>query len=414
MFVGGHAEEAAGALRRSVGLNAKSLQAHLLLATALDQLGRGKEAAGEWRAALGIDPTSALALDGVAKSLLAANDFAGVIQLLETAPPDENLALDLGIAYDRAGKLNQAAAELAKAGEAFPASTKLANALALVYLRQLRHRDAAALMEKQYALHPDDLETQVDYLRVLVISEDREKAFPLGKIVLARLPHDFTALYLNGQLERETGDYAAAKAHLEEAVRLDPDHANCRYNLGVALARLNEPAAAKAEFEKAIALGWSGPEIHYELANAARALGDGETAKAQMLAYQRETRAKEQRDLAVNKMGQGDEAMRAGDFAGAEAQYRLAAGADAELAPAWIGLAVALGKEGKLLEAKEAVGQALRVDPGNARARAMAQSLGLRAEDGLGSGKGSSKGSSKGSGKGSGGSSGGSSEREQP
>ena len=156
LYAAGQAEPAADALQQSIQLNPASLQAHLLLATVLDQLHRGPEAEAQWRAALAIDPSSALALDGLAKSLLASHQYAAVVQLLRPAARDENLALDLAIAYDHTGKLDEATATLSQALAAAPSSLPLANALALAYIKQDRHQDAASLLEKQYALHPDD------------------------------------------------------------------------------------------------------------------------------------------------------------------------------------------------------------------------------------------------------------------
>lgn len=375
LYAAGQSEQAAEALQQSAELNPGSLQTRLLLATVLDQLHRGDQAATEWRAALDLDPNSNLALDGVARSLLAKNENSAVIQMLGSRPLDENLALDLAIAYDHSRRIDEATATLVHAHNADPSSTKLANALALVYLKQERRQDAAALMEKQYALHPNDLETQVDYFRVLVINEEREKASALGKTLLARLPHDFDVLYLNGELEREAGDYAGAKKHLEEAVQLNPSHANCRYNLGVALARLGEPAEAKDQLEKAISLGWTGPEIHYELANVYRALADPDMAQQQMKLYQQETRAREERTLAISKAAQADQDMLSGNLAAAESQYRLAVEANPNLTPAWIGLAATLAKQSRLPEAKEALGHALQLEPENPRALALARDL---------------------------------------
>lgn len=139
LYAAGHPDEALSALQTPVQLNPGSLQAHSLLATVYQQLHRSREATAEWRAALEIDPISSLALEGVAKSLLASNDYAAVIQLLHSAPPDENVALDLAIAYDRAGNLDLAGETLKKAQESAPGSLQLANALDLVDLRQDHH-----------------------------------------------------------------------------------------------------------------------------------------------------------------------------------------------------------------------------------------------------------------------------------
>jgi tetratricopeptide (TPR) repeat protein len=363
LYAAGQTEPAADALQQSIQLNPTSLQAHLLLATVLDQLHRGQEAEAQWRAALDIDPSSALALDGLAKFLLASHQYPAVVQLLHPAARDENLALDLAIAYDHTGKLDEATATLTQALAAAPSSLPLANALALAYIKQDRHQDAARLLEKQYALHPDDAETQLDYFRVLVVNEEREKALPLGKTLLAKLPHDFNVLYLNGVLEREGGDYAAARDHLEEAVQLNPNHPDCRYNLGVVLARLNQPAEARDQFEKALALGWIGPEIHYELANVYRALGDTDLAAQQMNLYQQENHAREQRTVAASKAAQADQEMRSDDLKLATLHYREASEATPRNLLLSYKLALALDATGNTSEERTVLEKAAAIDP---------------------------------------------------
>ena len=346
----------------------------------------------------------------MAKSLLASRDYAAVIKLVRSTTHDENLALDLALAYERTGRLDEASAILRHALSQTPSSLPLANTLALIDLKAERHDEATALLAKQYALRPNDLETQIDYFRVLVVNDQRDKALPLGKALLTRAPHDFNVLYLNGVLEREDGDYASAKGHLEAALQLNPSHADCLYNLGVALARLHQPDEARIRLEKAISLGWNSPEIHYELANVDRALGDTEKATQQMALYQQETRAKEQRTVAFSKAAQGDEEMRSGelksavlnyreasdavpanplfayklaialdasgDQAQAEQQFRRAVQMDPNFTAAWIGLASTLAKESKMPEAKDAINTALRLDPDNAQAQTISKQLG--------------------------------------
>jgi len=443
LFFDGKPEPAVSALQESARLNPNGLQTRLLLATALEQLHRRQEAAAQWQAALDIDPTSAQALDGLAKSYLASGNFPGVVQLLRPATRDENLAIDLALAYQRMAKLDEAKATLTAALDASPSSLHVANTLALIYLSQDQHEMATSLLEKQLALHPDDLEAQIDYFRVLAVNDQQETGAPLGKKLLTLAPHNFDVLYLNGLLEREAGNYASAKGHLEEAVQLDPNHADCRYNFGVALARLHQPAEAREQFEKAIQLGWNSPEIHYDLANVYKALGETDLAASQMKLYQQATQAKEQRTIARSKAAQADQQMQSGDrktaiqnyrdaceawpgnalFAyklamaldadgnlaeertvleriiqnipgyapaqqqlgvlearsgnqpAAEQHYRIAVKADPSLTTAWIGLASTLAAESKVPEAQDALKTALRLDPENTQAQALAQQI---------------------------------------
>ena len=67
-------------------------------------------------------------------------------------------------------------------------------------------------------------------------------------------------------------------------------------------------------------------------------------------------------------------AARSGDQAAAEQQFRSAVRADPSMTTAWIGLASTLAAESKISEAKDAVNTALRLDPENAQAQALASS----------------------------------------
>ncbi len=369
LFFSGQPEPAVSALQESAQLNPNELQTHLLLATALEELHRRPEAAAQWQAALDIDPTSAQALDGLAKSYLASGNFPAVVQLLRPATRDENLAIDLALAYQRMGKLDEAKATLTTALDASPSSLHLANTLALIYLSQDQHEIATTLLAKQLTLHPDDLEAQIDYFRVLAVNDQQETAAPLGKKLLARAPHNFDVLYLNGLLERESGDYAAAKIHLEEAVQLDPNHADCRYNFGVALARLHQPAEAREQFEKAIQLGWNSPEIHYDLGNVYRALGETDLAASQMKLYQQASRDKEQRTLARSKAAQADQQMQSGDRKAAIQNYRDALDAWPTNALYAYKLALALDADGNLVEERTVLERIIQNVPTYAPAR---------------------------------------------
>ncbi|MGB6829996.1 MAG: tetratricopeptide repeat protein, partial [Terracidiphilus sp.] len=108
LYAAGRFEEAVAPLKKAVGLNPEELQAHLMLGAVLARLGHNQEAASVWSAALKIDPHSKAALDGQAKSLIAAGDYASVIRNLRSVARDDNLTLDLAFAYRNTGMLDEA------------------------------------------------------------------------------------------------------------------------------------------------------------------------------------------------------------------------------------------------------------------------------------------------------------------
>ena len=86
-------------------------------------------AAQAFQAALKIDSASKKALDGLAKGLIAAGDYGTVIRHLRTVPLDENLTLDLAIAYRMADMFDDAEKVLTEGLKSYPNSDGLTGAL---------------------------------------------------------------------------------------------------------------------------------------------------------------------------------------------------------------------------------------------------------------------------------------------
>ena len=62
-------------------------------------------------------------------------------------------------------------------------------------------------------------------------------------------------LFKRGTAQIETGDYSAAVADFDEAIRLRPEYGEAFHNRGVAKWRMGRLAGALADFDESIALG---------------------------------------------------------------------------------------------------------------------------------------------------------------
>jgi tetratricopeptide (TPR) repeat protein len=381
LYSEGHPEEAVPPLQQSTQLAPTLLKAHLLLAGAYELLNDRQNAATEWEAALKLDPKSPLALHGLSKSLIAAGDYSAVVDHLKSVPRDEDLDLDLALAYGRMGMNDQAGATLEAALRQKPTSVRLTTALVTVRVQQTRYQDASILAEKIARLHPGDLDAQVLYLRVLVLNGDTAIARPLARKLLVVSPHNFDALYLSGILERQAGEYAIARTHLEEAVTIDPNYNNAHYNLGAVLAKLQDPKGAREEFEKAISLGATEPEVRFDLAGVLRTLGETQLAQEQLKLYQQEVKDKANRTLAAGKEAQAQQAMTAGDAQKAAGLYREAF--DAMPGNAMLGyqLALAQDKAGDIAGERTTLEQVVSLDPSMALAQSQLGYVDSRAGD---------------------------------
>lgn len=359
----GDFSDAVKPLQQSIALKPEVLKPHLLLASALEELDRSAEARAEWMAALKIDPSSEMALDGASKNLLAAGQSEAVIALLGPQPKSENLILDLAMAYQRTEAMDQATEVIRKGLEANPSSHALTRALIATLVLQQHYQEAAKLAKKLVQESPNDLDAQILYLQVLVENDDEELAQPLAHRLLLAAPHRFGVLYLNGVLENRAGNYAAGRDFLEKAVKLNPDHYNCHYNLGIALSNLNDAQGAREQFEKALALGAQEPAVRFEYAKVLRTLGETTLAAEQLKLYQQEQKAKADRTLAASKMAQADDELAGGKPKEAAALYRDALAVLPGNALLSYKLSVALDRVGDIAGEREALEKALQIDP---------------------------------------------------
>lgn len=369
LYTAGKVQESVVPLQHSIELDPRNEKAHLLLASALSGLGQGNEAFAEWQAALRINSNSGMALDGIAKTLLAAGDNETVIAQLASMQLDENLTLDLAIAYGRAGQLDKAADTLIQGLKTYPNSTAITSSLVSVYVKQVRLEEADKVAEQLVRRNPRDIEAQRVYLQVLVLNAQNQTAAPLARKLLAQAPHDSDFLYLNGVLERTAGDFAAARKHLEEAARLDPERYSIRFNLGCTLERLQDNAGAKVQLQRAIELDPTESESHFELAKVLRKLGETNAAQQQLLLYQKQVTEKSNRAIAAQKATEAAEALREGDKLKAAALYREAIAVLPDNAGLPYQLALVLADLNDTKGERTALEQAVSVDPSLALAQ---------------------------------------------
>ena len=363
LFPTGDIDGATAALKESIRLDANAAQPRLLLANILHQQGRRADAEAQWRAVLQIDAESKPALDGLANSLMDNGDARIAIHLLQPVKRDEDLTIDLARAYGLAGLLDQAAATLQAALSAAPSSFGLTNALTTVFVQQHRYQDAAALMQKYTQQHPDDVDAEIAYLSALVLNSDWTTARPLGQALLVNRADDFNVLYLNGIIEREGGDYATARGHLLEAVRLQPENYSARFNLGTTLAHLNDAAGAKEQLQKALSLDASQSQAHFQLAAVLRTLGDTAGSQEQLRIYKQLSNESTARSQSDTKARMAAEKLGAGDAKQAAALYKEAVDATPDNAMLQYQMSIAMNQSGDATGERAALEAAVKIDP---------------------------------------------------
>lgn len=368
-YSAGQDPEAVATLEQAIRLDPAAMPPHLLLGATLARLGRNRDAIQQWHAALKIDPASKAAHNGLAKCLIATGDFDAAIRSLSSVPRDENLTLDLAIAYRKAGMYDEAAQTLSDGLHSMPGSDALTAALVSLDVDESHFEAASLLAEKIARSKPNDLEAQRIYLRTLVITGSNDVAAPLGRKLLAMAPHDADLLNLTGLIEQKTGDLESARKHLEEAVAISPNDYNPRVNLGIVLTDLNDAKGARKQFERAIDLGTDEPQVHFELAKVLRTLGDTQGAQHQLAIYQKRLKEESDEAEAVSKATEAAVALKSGNDHKAADLYRAACAAQPKNAILAYRLAMVLANEGDLDGERAALQRAVQANPGFAQAQ---------------------------------------------
>jgi tetratricopeptide (TPR) repeat protein len=278
LYYSGNTGDAIASLQEAEKLGFRGIELHIILASLFEGSHSIKEAKEEWNAVLALDPESTTALDALSGDLFWEDDFNGIVALLENprllGQRTEQQSLRLGLAYAGTARLEEAARTLREGLNTLPDSLALANELANILVQLHRQDEAAAVLEVALAQHPQDPDTAIHYLGTLMAAQP-EKAQEAASKLLLSFPQNAKLLYLNGVLDMKGGNLRQARAHLEQALALQPDEALSHEALGVVLAQLNEMTGAKEHLERAIALGDNSPEVNENLARVLQALGAG-------------------------------------------------------------------------------------------------------------------------------------------
>jgi tetratricopeptide (TPR) repeat protein len=366
LYSAGHDEPAVAPLSRAKQLDPTDIRPHVVLAEVLHRMKKTSDAEAEWRAALAIDPDSEPALNGLSQDLIDQKDYTAVIALLDkpassrVRSPEQSL--NLGIAYGATAQLDAAEKALRDGLNNDPGSLPVADELSMVLMLRGRDEEAFRVLDLALEKHPDDQNTKILYLRIMVFNQSG-KALEFAHKLLASNPDQWEVLYLNAVLESQEADSSAARIHLERSITLNPDYPDSHAQLGKILAQVGALPAAKEHLEKAIALGNTEPETRYALAMVFKRLGDGARAQEMLLSYQQLNKAREDKVQAAGKAEEADQAMAAGNAAQAASLYRDALVSDPDEPLLYYKLSRTLDKIEDVAGEKAALQQAIQLNP---------------------------------------------------
>jgi len=151
LYLSGDTREAIPSLQESERLGYRDSKLHVILATALDSTRDLASAEPEWRKALDFDPDNTTALDALSGDLLSDGDPKAVIDLLDTprlkAWRSAQQAMNLGTAYSKSNKPDEALRVLEDGLNTNPDSYDLAEQLAGVLTQQGRNDEASMVLK---------------------------------------------------------------------------------------------------------------------------------------------------------------------------------------------------------------------------------------------------------------------------
>jgi len=238
MLAAGDAAGAIGPLERARTLMSNDSITQTELARAYRRIGQDDRAAEAMQAAAGLspihnfdDPVQALVYDEAIDSnscnvrsqrMIAAGNFAGAIEqlkiVLEVAPSDPQVHLNIGWAYMASRRINEAITHLTEAVRLQDDLVRARLMLGFLLLRTGQLEDARAQYGRAVEIAPEDTGAHAGLAMVLT----------------------------------QLGDIDAALNECEEAARLDPESADVQIVWGMALERRGELAAAADHYAAAL------------------------------------------------------------------------------------------------------------------------------------------------------------------
>jgi Flp pilus assembly protein TadD len=268
---------------------------------------------------------------------------------------------------------------------------------------------APELADKLIASYPANWE--VSYLKGVLEMRDGNftsaREFMERSIALnSKYDHSHADL---GSVLASLGDLAGAKTNLMQAIDLGDAEPEVHYNLARVLMRLGNNAQAKEQLEsyqKLKGTESSKAQAAGKAEEGDQAMTEGQPAKAvglyreaiqsdsdEAVLYYKLSRALDkindltdeknalERAIALNQNfpeaqnQMGFLAVHANDLAGGESHFRAAVQASPSYVVGWINLAATLMSEQRWVDARQALDQALQIDPANAQARQLSQDL---------------------------------------
>ena len=369
----GQPKRAAEILEALLAEKPDSAEVHFCRAMNYGSLDSFDAAVREYREGLRLKPHDSAGLMGLAKALLKLTKTSDATPCLEEyvrlKPNDAEGFYVLGCAWRDAGRPEEAAKAFSQAAQLSPEDYDIRYHLGKMLWQTGQLEAALSNFEAAKRLKPEEVEVRSSLARILWSlgrkEEAREETASVERLSQRQHQRDQSSYSLaRGNLLLDQGDLNGAAELFREALKFDPESARARNNLGLALARLNDPQDARRELEKAIALD-------PKLALAYNALGtiymQAEQISEAEAAFQKAIRVDPQ--YAEAKSNLGALYAKLGRNAEAVALFKEAVEDSPQYPQSYLNWGLVLASQGNLSRAKEMFEKALQLSPNLAEAR---------------------------------------------
>jgi Flp pilus assembly protein TadD len=379
---------ARGQFAEAIRLKPGFAAAHLHLGIALEATGQ-PSALAELAQAHELAPQNEQITSELAKALAREGQDDQAIPLLqralEAAPKSAVLNYQLGVAYQNSGKIEEAIAAFRKAAAADPRNSGALNNLGLALCQAQRAKDAVPVLQKAVALSPKNLAARQNLAAAYVNLGQYDDAIATLRTALKLAPNDPRLHYDLGVAYKMQDDSANAIPELKAAEKLDPAGPEAPYALGTLYSQTGHLQQAAEELNASLKLrpengeGWSTlgsvynslgkyPEAESALREAIKRLPDQAdphlTLATVLAAEGQQTEAAAERKIAADLMrahmnlqraqvatNAGQSLLKSGNIPEAIVQFKDALSYDPKYVEAHLGLALALERQGNVMDA---------------------------------------------------------------
>ncbi|WP_263359222.1 tetratricopeptide repeat protein [Acidicapsa ligni] len=352
------AENKAGSLdelAKAYQLAPTSSMIALQFGTSLAKADQDEQALPVLKHAMELNPASVEVGYQLALVLQRTGQLDEAIALLRKAasvsPQNIEIQINLGMALCQAQKAKDAVPILQRAVESAPESPTAHQDLAVAYIQLNQIDDAITQLRLALKLLPDAPQLHYNLGLALKMQDDAVGAIPELEKAQSLNPNAPEPAYILGVLYMQVGRYLDAARELNLSLKLRPENGDGWATLGSVYNKLDQLPEAASALAEAIRQLPQQPDPHLTLAavlvkqnNATEAVQERKKAADLMRTSMNHQRA----EVATNS---ANAQLKSGHVDEAIAQLREAISYDAGYAEAHLGLASALDRQGKSVEA---------------------------------------------------------------